>query len=45
MFIVTEYAALSTVNAGDKNISILQMTCRTSDIQISIVLQTHALVL
>ena len=31
--------------AGDKNISILHSPCRTSDLQFSLVLQTHALVL
>ena len=30
---------------GDKNISILHLSCRTSDLQFSLVLQTHALVL
>ena len=30
---------------GDKNISILHLSYRTSDIQFSLVLQTHALVL
>ena len=34
-----------TLLTGDKNISILHSPCRTSDIQISLVLQTHALVL
>ena len=29
----------------DKNISILHLSCRTSDLQISLVLQTHTLVL
>ena len=32
-------------HAGDKNISILHLSCRTSDLQFSFVLQTHALVL
>ena len=27
---------------GDKNISILHLSCRTSDLQLSLVLQTHA---
>ena len=31
--------------SGDKNISILHFSCRTSDLQLSLVLQTHALVL
>ena len=31
--------------AGDKNFSILHLSCRTSDLQFSLVLQTHALVL
>ena len=31
--------------SGDKNISILHLSCRTSDLQFSLVLQTHALVL
>ena len=31
--------------SGDKNISILHSPCRTSDLQFSLVLQTHALVL
>ena len=31
--------------SGDKNISILHMSCRTSDLQFSLVLQTYALVL
>ena len=31
--------------AGDKNISILHLSCKTSDLQFSLVLQTHALVL
>ena len=31
--------------AGDKNISILHLSCRTSDLQFLLVLQTHALVL
>ena len=30
---------------GHKNISILHLSCRTSDLQFSLVLQTHALVL
>ena len=30
---------------GDKNISILHLSCRTSDLQFSLVLQTHVLVL
>ena len=30
---------------GDKNISVLHLTCRTSDLQFSLVLQTHTLVL
>ena len=30
---------------GDKNISILYLSCRTSDLQFSLVLQIHALVL
>ena len=30
---------------GDKNISILHSPCRTSDLQFSLVLQTHDLVL
>ena len=33
------------VASGDKNISILHSPCRTSDLQFSLVLQTHALVL
>ena len=32
-------------NPGDKNISILHLSCRTSDLQFSLVLQTNALVL
>ena len=31
--------------SGDKNISILHLSCRTSDFQFSLVLQTYALVL
>ena len=31
--------------SGDKNISILHLSCRTSDLQFSFLLQTHALVL
>ena len=31
--------------SGDKNISILHLSCRTSDLQFSLVRQTHALVL
>ena len=31
--------------SGDKNISILHLPCSTSDLQFSLVLQTHALVL
>ena len=31
--------------AGDKNISILHLSCRRSDLQFSLILQTHALVL
>ena len=31
--------------SGDKDISILHLTCKTSDLQFSLVLQTHALVL
>ena len=27
---------------GDKNVSILHLSCRTSDLQFSLVLQTHA---
>ena len=34
-----------SINSGDKNISILHSPCRTSDLQFSLVLQTHALVL
>ena len=30
---------------GNKNISILHLSCRTSDLQFSLVLQTHELVL
>ena len=30
---------------GDKNISIFRLSCRTSDLKFSLVLQTHALVL
>ena len=30
--------------SGDKNISILHLSCRMSDLQFSLVLQTHALV-
>ena len=29
---------------GDKNISILHLSCRTSDLKFSLILQTHALV-
>ena len=35
----------SFITAGDKNISKLHLSCRTSDLQFSLVLQTHALVL
>ena len=35
----------SGLGAGDKNISILHLSCRTSDLQFSLVLQTHVLVL
>ena len=38
-------AALSITLTGDKNISILNLSCRTSDLQFSPILQTHALVL
>ena len=32
----------NTLNlSGDKNISILNLSCRTSDLQFSLVLQTH----
>ena len=31
--------------AGDKNISILHLSCRTNDLQISLILKTHVLVL
>ena len=31
--------------AGDKNISILHLSCRMSDLKFSLLLQTHALVL
>ena len=31
--------------SGDKNISVIHLSCRTSDLQFSLVLQTHALVL
>ena len=31
--------------SGDKNISILHLPCRTSDLQFPLVRQTHALVL
>ena len=34
-----------TKNSGDKNILILHSPCRTSDLQFSLILQTHALVL
>ena len=30
-----------SVTAGDKNISILHLSCRTSDLQFSLILQTH----
>ena len=33
------------VHARDKNISTLHLSCKTSDLQFSLVLQTHALVL
>ena len=33
------------LHARDKNISILHLSCKTSDLQFSLVLQTHALVL
>ena len=33
------------LGSGDKNISILHLSCRMSDLQFSLVLQTHALVL
>ena len=33
------------VSSGDNNISILHLSCRTSDLQFSLVLQTRALVL
>ena len=35
----------NNTSSGDKNISILHSPCRTSDLQLSLVLQTHALVL
>ena len=35
----------SNPTSGDKNISIVHLPCRTSDIQFSLVLQTHVLVL
>ena len=41
-FVPYHHWVLST---GDKNISILHLSCRTSDLQFSLVLQTHALVL
>ena len=31
--------------SGDKNISILHLSCRMSELQFSLILQTHALVL
>ena len=37
--------SLNSLHSGDKNISILHLSCRTSDLQFSLVLQTHALVL
>ena len=36
---------VSVIGAGDKNISILHLSCRTSDSQFSLILQTDALVL
>ena len=36
---------LSDFEPEDKNISILHLSCRTSDLQFSLILQTHALVL
>ena len=54
MYIVPEAGSTRRNNAtpredlprtGDKNISILHLSCRTSDLQLSLVLQTHTLVL
>ena len=42
---VLKQFTLSKTVSGDKNISILHSPCRTSDLQFSLVLQTHALVL
>ena len=40
-----QYCTFVDTRPGDKNISILHLSCRTSDLQYSLVLQTHALVL
>ena len=39
------YTVEYTYSPGDKNISILHSPCRTNDLEFSLVLQTHALVL
>ena len=39
------YQSVKRFGAGDKNISIMHLSYRTSDFQFSLFLQTHALVL
>ena len=41
---MSRFLGIPTIT-GDKNISILHSPCRTSGLQFSLVLQTHALVL
>ena len=44
-YVAVCYNNILRYSAGDKNISILHLSCRTSDLQFSLILQTHALVL
>ena len=42
---VTNLEPMLQTISGDKNISILLLSCRVSDLQFSLILQTHVLVL
>ena len=44
-FIMLDYKYFCGTYEVDKNIIILHLSCRTSDLQFSLILQTHALVL
>ena len=41
----THNEGIVVIAPGDKNISILHLSCRTSDLQFSLILQTHVIVL